>query len=62
MKKLNLEIEKYRISEGVMASTSLNGNNGAFLIPREGHGLMVIASDSMGWEHVSISLQDRCPT
>lgn len=39
---------------------------GAFLIPFEGRDLRVIASDgaleiSEGWEHVSVSLPNRCP-
>lgn len=44
------------------------GNNGAFVMPAPfGHGLApsslrIIASDGAGWEHVSISLRDRCPT
>jgi hypothetical protein len=25
-------------------------------------GLRIIASDGMGWDHVSVSLADRCPT
>jgi hypothetical protein len=46
-----------------MASDDLIGNNGAFLVPVAGVGFMqVIASDGRGWEHVSASLPDRCPT
>ena len=33
-------------------------NNGAFQFG----GLHVIASDGLGWDHVSVSLPDRCPT
>lgn len=56
--------EKYRIKDGRMGSTSEAGNNGAFDIVslkflRRVH---VIASDGMGWEHVSVSLQSRIPT
>lgn len=56
---------QYRIRKGVFA-TSL-GLSGAFLVPlRPGQGRMtVIATDGMGltnWEHVSVSLPDRCPT
>lgn len=51
--------EKYRIRK-------LGGDNGngAFFIPlRPGqHPMRVIASDGLGWEHVSVSLPDRCPT
>jgi len=36
--------------------------NGAFLIPgRNNYKLKVIASDEMKWDHVSVSLQNRCP-
>lgn len=56
--------EKYRITTGKYGSTSLIGNNGAFLIMEHKlkSPLRVIASDGMGWEHVSVSLQNRCPS
>jgi len=41
------------------------GNNGDFLIPNpfiRKQPLRVIASDGLGWEHVSVSLKERCPT
>jgi hypothetical protein len=40
------------------------GNEGFFLIriPRKLDRLRVIASDGLGWDHVSISLPNRCPT
>jgi len=61
MKSPNLEIERYRIDlygdgEGI------GTNNGAFQIPYNGNGLRVIASDGLGWDHVSVSLKNRCPT
>lgn len=37
------------------------GNNGAFLIPYQSFIPRIIASDGMGWEHVSVSLPNRCP-
>lgn len=52
----------YRLRHGSMASDETNGNNGMFLIPCGGITLRVIASDGRGWEHVSVSLPDRCPT
>lgn len=57
-------VERFRQKEGPMASSSANGNNGAFLIKTPGSHveLKVIASDGRGWEHVSISLPTRCPT
>lgn len=54
---------KYRVRSGFMASTEENGNNGCFAIPlKHGQAVMVIASDGEGWEHVSVSRRDRCPT
>lgn len=56
--------EKYRVTTGPMASSLAdNGNNGLFCIPnrdivprsRKAHTWTLIASDGMGWEHVSIS-------
>ena len=50
-----------RVREGELGSTDEIGNNGAFLIPYQSFNLRVIASDGMGWEHVSVSLPNRCP-
>lgn len=62
MKIMNYEIEKHRITQGVMGSDASYGNNGVFQISRESGTLNIIASDGMGWEHVSVSLEDRTPT
>jgi len=37
---------------------------GIFGVKRKGQALRIIASDDQGegWEHVSVSLEDRCPT
>lgn len=55
--------DKYRIRSGRLASDERFGNNGAFEL-RLKHGQVVyaIASDGEGWEHVSVSRRDRCPT
>ena len=51
-----------------MASDSSYGNNGLFILPinRRPGGFIVIASDGMGWEHISISVREngksRTPT
>lgn len=37
-------------------------NNGAFVFERRNAVIRVIASDGMGWDHVSVSLATRCPT
>jgi len=51
--------EKLRVTKGEMASSKEYGNNGAFDLGN----LFVVASDGMGWEHVSISpKEDRDPT
>ncbi len=55
--------EKFRVRTGPLASTAATGNAGAFDI-RLPHSqrLFCIASDGDGWEHVSVSRSDRCPT
>jgi hypothetical protein len=54
---------KFRIATGRMGSTPAFGNNGAFVVRlRHSQLVNVIASDGMGWEHVSVSRTDRCPT
>lgn len=55
----NLKVEKYRIATGF---TPTDGMYGAFRVPHNGRTFMVIASDGEGWDHVSVSLSDRCPT
>lgn len=54
----------YRVKTGRMASSEAHGNNGAFVIanPKAAHPFNVIASEGLGWEHVSVSMPDRCPT
>lgn len=41
-----------------------NWDGGAFIVPspRSGAKLMVVASNGAGWDHVSVSLRNRCPT
>jgi hypothetical protein len=69
---------RYRIRTGPFGSDDAYGNNGAFFVPNphgartEPSPLRVIASDGLavpeehqalaGWEHVSVSLPNRCPT
>lgn len=47
--------EKYRIK------SHLNEKLNCFSIPFEGRQLVVIASDWGRWQHVSVSLDNRCP-
>ncbi len=59
--------DKYRMTTGGMGSDPSYGCNGMFRIPYKRRNLpdgvfKVIASDGLGWEHVSVSLPKRCPT
>lgn len=61
--------EEYRVKTGAMASSFHDGNNGHFMIPLMTKGkqrikrvFSIIASDGLEWDHVSVSLPDRCPT
>jgi hypothetical protein len=54
---------KFRIRTGYHATEDRDGNNGAFMLKlKGGQFVQVIASDGLGWEHVSVSRRDRCPT
>ena len=53
--------EQYRVRNGNLASDESYGNNGYFLVPCVMRYMAVIASDGEGWEHVSVSLKNRCP-
>ena len=59
--------EKYRFSDPLTGfySTKEDGNNGGFFIPSGsapcGSDLVIIASDGLGWEHVSVSIKGRNP-
>lgn len=48
---------QYRVRGGVGASSEADGNNGWFIVPspkQAGRRLAIVASDGMGWEHVSV--------
>jgi hypothetical protein len=58
---------EYRIKKGLIASTEKFGNNGAFEIPLSNKTIAyAIASDSFGWQHVSVHIvsdgKQRTPT
>lgn len=60
MKNLNyLNEYRYELFKGVLGDE----HNGSFLIPIDNKQFFVIASDGLGWEHVSVSIKDvqRCP-
>jgi hypothetical protein len=55
-------LESGRVRQGPFGSDSSYGFNGAFFVLGPcGKELKIIASDGMGWEHVSVSLRNRCP-
>jgi hypothetical protein len=60
MKDLNA-FDNYRVVHPLLGSG--DASNGAFLVPfpRTGTTLKVMASDGLGWDHVSVSLDHRCP-
>lgn len=51
--------ENNRIKNGRLKSSFEDGNNGAFSIDIYGIKAYIIASDGLGWEHVSITLKDK---
>lgn len=58
---------QYRVRRGALGSDDSQGQEGAFQIPscHRDEVLTVIASDGLGWEHVSVSLgpfSKKCPT
>jgi len=56
--------EEYRITQGPRGSKKHYGNNGSFIVKKDDIEFNIIASDGLGWEHVSITIsdQERCPT
>jgi len=47
--------EKYRIETGSLATGESAGNNGAFIFSYSGMSVLCVASDILGWEHVSVT-------
>lgn len=77
MRKLTISIDSARLDSEPLASTTKDGMNGCFIFFREGVLLRCIVSDGSDWkdkklvggplpgkpwEHVSVSLENRCPT
>ncbi len=52
-------LEKFRDRS---LSSPVDGNNGVFFVSTGSVVFKVIVSDGLGWDHVSVSLKDRCPT
>lgn len=60
-------LELARQKKGPMPSRASDGPNGHFVITLEGMRLNIVSSNSRdwiadGWEHVSVSTTERCPT
>ena len=54
---------KFRVLTGRMGSDASIGNCGAFVLKvAHSQRLNAVASDEFGWEHVSVSREDRAPT
>lgn len=53
--------ERHRVRHGELASLPRHGNNGAFELPAviPGRQLWTVASDGLGWEHVSVSVRQK---
>jgi hypothetical protein len=56
---MNPIIESGRVKDGMFASSSEDGFNGFFRLVICGERVKVIASDGMGWQHVSVSKEDQ---
>jgi len=59
-KELPAVLELGRVRKGAMASR--RGIAGAYQVKHGGAELVIIASNGMGWEHVSVSLENRTPS
>lgn len=60
--RIKEECERYRVTSGLYGSQP-KYPRGFFLIPYRSYELKVLAYDGIqdGWEHVSVSLPNRCP-
>jgi hypothetical protein len=63
VKNLN-DLNQYRDMEWEFRATGTIGNadGGCFKVVHDGAELRIMASRGGGWDHISISLADRCPT
>lgn len=62
----NLDVERFRVQQGPLASSRPDGNNGQFIVPFTPPTpldsrivLMCVVSDGADWEHVSVSVKVR---
>jgi len=65
-KRLPANLEKYRFTsaqlEKMYMPQKVGSIEGIFQIPYENVVLRVMCGRGEGWDHVSVSLPDRCPT
>jgi hypothetical protein len=65
-KRLPYNLEKFRYEDPVLAELyvpqEVGSIEGVFHIPYHNVYLRVISGCGEGWDHVSVSLADRCPT
>jgi len=56
-------VEKYRRNHPLFGDSPAGSDYGYFEIPYESYSLSVIAASGLdsGWDHVSVSLRNRCP-
>lgn len=52
-------LNKHRVASGPFATDASCGFNGAFCLVINAFPVKCIASDGMGWQHVSVSIHDR---
>ncbi len=61
--KLHPDVEKYRVTKTSLWRSEPGKTYGLFMVPGMGGDLKVLACDGgdAGWDHVSVSLKNRCP-
>jgi hypothetical protein len=63
MRNLN-DLNQYRAIDWELRAVGAVGdaNGGCFLIERNGVELRIMAASGGGWDHISVSTAERCPT
>ena len=58
----NLQIEQYRRVHPALGASPSGSNYGFFVVRKYRATYASLPCDGEGWDHVSVSLEDRCPT
>lgn len=58
----NLRVNRYKLPDPNTGIVYQHDCDGVYVIACEGVRLTVIASEGLGWDHVSVSTRARCPT